>query len=318
MAYLEKSNMKGEREMSYAIGIDIGGTKTAIALVTDTGTLVEKQILKTEGSAAPRVMIDQMAHAVNDILKNNQLLVADLIGIGIGAPGPLDVTKGQITNPPNLPAWEGAPLVEMIKAHFPLTRIRLENDANAAAVAEKWVGAAQNVDTFVYMTISTGIGGGLYANGRPVFGSRGNGGEVGHIVIDSNGPLCTCGLRGCFEAVASGTAIAELGSKIKGQALTTKDVFALYEAGDAEMTPFVNDVFEKIGIGCVSMINLFDPELIVLGGGVTNVGQPLFDAVKAFTEKFALNPAGRDTPIVPSGLDQDTGVIGAAALIFAD
>jgi glucokinase len=304
--------------MTYAIGIDIGGTKTAIGLVTDSGTLVEKQILKTEISEPPRVMIDQMYEAVNVILKNNQLLVADLIGIGIGAPGPLDVKKGEITFSPNLPTWLGTPLVERVKAYFPLTRIRLENDANAAAVAEKWVGAAQNVDTFLYLTISTGIGGGLYADGRPVFGSTGNGGEVGHIIIDSNGPLCTCGLRGCFEAVASGMAIAELGSNLKGQALTTKDVFDLYEAGDAQMTTFVEDVFEKIGIGCVTLINTFDPELIVLGGGVTNVGKPLFDAVKAYTEKFALTPVGRHTPIVPSGLDQDTGVIGAAALIFAE
>lgn len=304
--------------MTYAIGIDIGGTKTAIGLLTDEGKLIEKQVLKTEANSAPKVMIDRMAETVNQILKNNQLLTADLVGIGIGAPGPLDVTKGQITNPPNLPAWEGTPLVDMFKKHFPLTRIRMENDANAAAVAEKWVGAAQDVETFVYLTISTGIGGGLYADGRPVFGSRGNGGEAGHIIIDSNGPLCTCGQRGCFEAVASGTAIAELGSKLKGQPLTTKEVFDLYEAGDPEMTTFVNDVFEKIGMGCVTMINVFDPELIVLGGGVTNVGQPLFDGVKAYTEKFALNPAGRKTPIVPSGLDQDTGVIGAAALIFAD
>jgi glucokinase len=304
--------------MTYAIGIDIGGTKTAIGLVTDKGQLVEKQILKTDGSVPPEVMIDRMCEAVKEILINNELSATYLTGIGIGAPGPLDVTKGEITNPPNLPAWLDTPLIERVKAHFPEKCIRLENDANAAAVAEKWVGAAQNAKTFVYMTISTGIGGGFYANGRSVFGFRGNGGEVGHIVIDSNGPLCTCGLRGCFEAVASGTAIAELGSKIKGQTLTTKDVFALYEVGDAEMTNFVNDVFEKIGIGCVSMINLFDPEIIILGGGVTNVGQPLFDAVKAYTEKFALNPAGRDTPIVPSGLGQDTGVIGAAALILAD
>ncbi|WEG13153.1 ROK family protein [Pullulanibacillus sp. KACC 23026] len=301
-----------------AIGIDIGGTKTAIGLVNQDGQLIDKHVLKTEGEKPPHEMVALIAKSVDMILNENGCdKGAGLSGIGIGAPGPIDIIKGEVTCPPNLPAWRDTPVVKWMQHYFPNTRIRLENDANAAAVAEKWVGQAQSCDDFVYMTISTGIGGGFYVNSRPVFGYRGNGGEVGHIVVDSSGPLCTCGQRGCFEAIASGTAIQEQGSKLAGRTLTPKEIFERYLEKDPILHPYLTNVFEKIGVGCVTMINLFDPELIVLGGGVTNMGEPLFAAARSYTEKFALNPAGRKTPIVPSGLDQDTGVIGAAALIQA-
>lgn len=297
-----------------AIGIDIGGTKTAIALVQGDGQLVDKISLKTEGP--PKDMVNQMISAVGDLLSRHHLNPeTEVLGIGIGAPGPIDVKKGEITCPPNLPGWRDTPVVAWFMARYPNLLIRLENDANAAAVAEKWVGAAQHCMDFVYLTISTGIGGGFYSNNKPVFGIHGNSGETGHIVVDSTGPMCTCGQRGCLEAVASGTAIQAKGSELIGRPLSTKEVFDLYKEGDPILTPYINDVFEKIGIGCVTMINLMDPELIVLGGGVTNVGESLFQAVRAYTEKFALNPASRHTPIRPSALNQDTGVIGAAALI---
>ncbi|WP_077614053.1 ROK family protein [Caenibacillus caldisaponilyticus] len=300
--------------MALAVGIDIGGTKTAIALVKENGDIVESAVIPTEADIAPDLMIDKMIAVLNDILRKAGVTAKDVAGIGIGAPGVIDLAKGEFTFAPNLP-WRDVPIVARFSEAFPVP-VRLGNDANVAALAEKWLGAARECDHFIYITISTGIGGGIYLNGKLYTGSRGNAGEIGHIVVEHNGRTCGCGQKGCFEAVASGTAIAKIGSELAGRPLSTKEVFDLYFAGDPVIKPFVEDVFNKIGAGCTSLINLFEPEMIVLGGGVTNVGTPLFDAVKRYVSEHAISPAGRATAIVPSQLSQNTGVIGAAALIL--
>jgi len=301
--------------MNYALGIDIGGTKTALGLVSSEGIVLSKTSLITDLSLQPSDMVDKIAEEANELLYNEGLQQADIKGIGIGAPGPLNTKLGQISEPPNLRNWWNFPIISSFKRHFQLP-IFLENDATVAALAEKWIGAAKNMDHFVYITISTGIGAGIYSHGNLITGATGNAGDIGHIVINSSGETCICGQRGCFEYIASGTAIAREASSILGLHLTTKEVFELALSGqNPDIEKLVNRVFQYIGAGCVTLINIFDPELLIIGGGVSQVGTPLFEGIRDYIKLHALNPAGRITPVVPAALQQDAGLIGASALI---
>ncbi|WP_442601307.1 ROK family protein [Paenibacillus sp. KN14-4R] len=301
--------------MKYAIGIDIGGTKTAIGLVNEEGSVIAKKVIPTDLTIPPASMIDRMSECVHDLMNQSEISYDQYIGIGIGAPGPLDTSKGMIACPPNLPQWVNIPVVELFEAKFSLP-IRMENDATAGALAEKWKGAAQGNNNFVYLTISTGIGAGMYLDGKLVTGARGNAGDVGHMMIDPSYGTCICGQKGCFEYIASGTGIARRGSEIMGEDLSTKDIFKLYEEKHPVIMEFIDAIYTYIGMGCVSLINICDPEKIVIGGGVSQVGDSLFQGVQQYVQQFALNPAGRMTEIVPAFLSQDAGLIGAAALIL--
>jgi glucokinase len=301
--------------MRYAIGIDIGGTKVAVGIVEGTGKLLHYTILSTDLEITPVQMIRQISLAVGELIVESGIEEEQIVGIGIGAPGPLDARRGRITCPPNMPKWLDVPIVAELSEAFSYP-ILLDNDANAATLAEKWIGAAQDSEHFVYLTISTGIGAGLYLDSKLISGSRGNAGDVGHVVVDPSKGTCACGQKGCLEWVASGTAIARQGSELMGTELTTQEVFELYQAGNTKITALIDDVFTAIGVGCVTLINLFDPEKIVIGGGVSQVGEPLFKEVQRYVSQYALNPSGRETQVVPASSRQDAGMIGAAALIL--
>ncbi|GIO85204.1 glucokinase [Paenibacillus faecis] len=303
--------------MKYAVGIDIGGTKTAIGLVDAGGAVLLKHSLPTDHTVSPAEMVDRIASAIRELTAKAGIdLAADVLGIGIGAPGPLNTRLGQIVEPPNMPGWWGFPVVESFRRHFPALDIAFENDATAAALAEKWQGAAKQADHFVFITISTGIGAGIYSHGRLLTGATGNAGDVGHFAIDPAAGTCVCGQRGCWEHIASGTAVARQASELLGRPVTSKEAFDLAASGtEPRISALIDQVFRYIGIGCVTLINTLDPELLVIGGGVSQVGAPLFDAVKAYVARHALNPSGRQTPVVPAALHQDAGLIGAAALV---
>jgi glucokinase len=301
--------------MDFCLGIDIGGTKTAIGVVDRTGNVHQITTIPTNLDISPEEMILAISMEVEKLLHHSLISENQLTGVGVGAPGPLDSKKGIVTSPPNLPNWRNVRLVDLLKRELDLP-VFLENDANAATLGEKWVGAAQDCRDFVYLTISTGIGAGIYTNHELVTGMSGNAGDIGHVVLDPSYGTCVCGQKGCLEWIASGTAIARLGSEKLGEELTTKEVFELYKAKHHVITPLVEEIFVKIGAGCVTIINFLDPERIVIGGGVSMVGEPLFEAIQAYVRTYALNPSGRQTEIVPAGLTQNSGVIGAAALVF--
>ncbi|WP_055110036.1 ROK family protein [Paenibacillus ihumii] len=300
--------------MTYAIGIDIGGTKTAIGIVDSHGTICAKTSLPTDLTIDPHVMVSRIADAAKQLLAEQSLDERQIAGIGVGAPGPLNTKTGYIVKPPNMKAWHDFPLLNSLKRHFKLP-IKFENDATAAALAEKWLGAARDAEHFIFITISTGIGAGIFSHGRLITGSTGNAGDVGHLVIDPSAGDCVCGQQGCWEFVASGTAIARQASRLLGRDITSKEVFELAQEGHADMKKLTEQAFRYIGIGCVTLINTFDPEKVVIGGGVSQVGEPLFSAVQDYVRSCALNPSGQSTPIVPAALNQDAGLIGAAALI---
>lgn len=301
--------------MQYAIGVDIGGTKTAIALVDENGEIVETKTLPTDLTLEPEQMVVHIANEIRRQMDVSKISNEDVIGIGIGAPGPIDNKKGMIVNPPNLKSWANFPIRERLKSEFPYPII-FENDANAAALAEMWIGAGQAHDNFIFITVSTGIGAGIVSDGRLLRGGVGNAGDIGHTVIDPTFGQCVCGQSGCLEWIASGTAIARQGSEIMGKQLSTKEIFDLYFQGEPNIVPFVEKVFRVLGIACVNLTNTFDTERIVIGGGVSQVGQPLFDAIQTYVQNYALDARRRQTDIVPAKLNQHAGVIGAAALCF--
>jgi glucokinase len=301
--------------MNYTVGIDIGGTKIAIGLVGTNGQILTKTSLEMDVTAKPQKVIDELILVVKEQLMRLPK-EAKVIGIGIGAPGPLDAKEGMITCPTNLPTWINFNIIEQFKAAFSLP-VFLENDANAAALAEKWIGAGVGCENFVYLTISTGIGAGIVNDGELLNGARGNAGEIGHVVIDPSFGLCQCGQYGCLYLIASGTAIAQHGSRILGLPVTTKDVFDLYHEGHKEIVILIEKVFQSLGVGCVSLINIIDPEIMIIGGGVSKVGDSLFSVLERYVGQYTLNPSARKTKIVSAALEQDAGLIGAAALAFS-
>lgn len=302
--------------MKYAIGIDIGGTKTAIGVVANSGEIINKISIPTDPAVTPYIMVERIAQNALSLVDDSGISASDISGVGIGAPGPLDTRSGHITCPPNLPSWHNFPLVEEMSKKLPYP-VKLENDATAACLAEKWIGAAQDAEHFVFITISTGIGAGLYMHGKLITGASGNAGDVGHFVIDPSAGKCVCGQYGCWEFIASGTAIARQAAELLGRQVSSKEAFDLSAAGDPQMQQLIDKVFRYIGIGCVTLINTLDPQKIVIGGGVSQMGDPLFQAVQNYVAGHALNPSGRHTPIVPAALQQDAGLIGAAALVHA-
>lgn len=299
--------------MNYAIGVDIGGTKTAIAMVDNHGKIVCQDIILTNLEIPPKEMIAEIVQVIKNLIDDASIEPQQIAGIGIGSPGPLDSENGVIVCPPNLPDWTNIPMKQMVETALPYP-VRLENDANAAALAERWLGAAQGCSEVVYMTVSTGIGAGIITGGKILHGKNGNAGDIGHTVVDPSFGPCTCGQDGCLEAIASGTAIAKHGSEVMGRRLDTEEVFNLYVQQEPKIVSLIDQVFKTLGIACVSLINTFDAEMIVIGGGVSKVGDPLFKAIREYTSKYALNPKGREAKVVPAMLEQNSGVIGAAGL----
>jgi glucokinase len=315
LKYDERLSKEKERINMYALGIDIGGTKTAIAIVKINGDVIDRDKISTDQAIEPKEMIDKIISHAKRLLATHNIKESDLYGIGIGAPGPLDVSRGMITYPPNLPRWRNVPIVKLMTMHFSVP-IRLENDASAAAVAEHTFGASKAYNDSLYITISTGIGAGIISENTLISGSKGNAGDIGHMVIDPSFGECVCGQYGCFEHICSGTAISREASKLKGTDISTEEAFRLYGAEDADIVPYLDTVIERMGMAFVSLINALDPEVIVVGGGVSQAGDRLFEPIRQYVKRFSLNKDAGGTPIVPAKLNQEAGVIGAASLAF--
>jgi glucokinase len=249
-------------------------------------------------------------------------------GIGICAPGPLDPTTGVILNPPNVPCWRNFPLAESIQKTFQVP-VRVDNDANAAALAETRWGAARGYRNVFYATIGTGIGTGIIFDGQIFHGRTGAAGEGGHVSIDYRGPLCGCGKPGCIEVLASGTAIARrareriaAGSKSSMLELAGKNLDAVtgeivgkaFAAGDPLATGILTETAEMVALWLGNMIDLLDPDIIVIGGGAAALFSPFFDHLRKRIPQLTVNPRANEVPIVSSRYGTDSGIAGGAAL----
>ena len=322
----------------WVAGVDLGGTKIAVGLVEvpkvmgsragwRLATRVERP---TPGREGPAAVLNAMAEAVKRACADAGVPVPVLAGVGVGAPGPLDAARGVVVQAPNL-GWREVDVVGSLRARLGVP-VFLENDANAAALGEWWAGAGRGTRHFIYVTVSTGIGGGIVIDGQLYVGAHGAAGEVGHMVIVADGgPLCACGQRGCLEALASGTAIARrarealAASPHEGGILreladgdpARVDARLVAEAarrGDALARRVLEETWRYLGAGLVNLMNLFDPELIALGGGVSRMGELMLEPLRRYVREHAVPGPAAGTRLVPAALGADAGIVGAAAV----
>lgn len=322
---------KGSRAGRYAVGVDLGGTKIAVALVSEEGRALHSLVVPTRPEEGVDAVLERMAESVELVLSAGGVRGEEVAGVGIGAPGSLDPETGRVIFSPNL-GWKDVPLREAMRRRLGQTTVVLENDANAAAWGEYCFGAGRGTRNFVYVTISTGIGGGIILDGRLYRGAGGSAGEVGHMTILAGGPRCSCGSDGCWEALASGTAIARrarealaLGEESalgelyrRGELITAAQVAQAAERGDRLAQRILAETWFFVGVGLANLANLFDPERIALGGGVAQVGEPLLARARELVRLRALAGPAREVEVTLAALKGEAGVLGAAALALRE
>jgi glucokinase len=309
----------------YVVGIDLGGTKIATCLMDEEGCIVKKIILPTLASEGPEAVIGRMKASVYEVMKQAKVDRKSILAVGVGSPGPMDSEKGIIKNPPNLPGWIQIPLKNILWDEFKLP-IALENDANAAALGENLYGSGKSAKNFMYITVSTGIGGGVVVNGKLFKGANGNAAEIGHTTINFQGPRCGCGNMGCWEAYASGSALARFaGEGIKNgrktaiteiacdENIKAEHVFTAAKQGDDYAKELVDREGYYLGVGLANMINSFNPDSIAIGGGVTNEWDLFSDRMLEVMEERALKANFENLKVIKATLGSDVGIMGAAA-----
>lgn len=313
----------------YAVGVDLGGTKIATGIVDQDGKLLDQLVCDTDAKEGSDAVLERMAQSVKTLLERQNAKPEDVLGIGVCSPGPLERETGLVLFAPNL-GWKNVYLGPILQEKTGITTY-VENDANAAALAEKWFGAGRGVENMVYITVSTGVGSGIIINDRLYAGTHGTAGEVGHIVIEGDGPLCGCGQRGCLESLASGTAIARMAKEalqagaesvirdlVEGDldAISAKVVGEAAKQGDKVAQEVLDKAFYYLSLGVVNVLNLFDPEVVVIGGGVSKLGDMLFTPVIEQVRKKAVAGPREKTRIVPAALGVDAGMLGACSLVL--
>lgn len=310
------------------IGIDVGGTNVKIALVDSDGKIGYSNTIPTRAEMGYEYTINNMKQAIRDLMTETKLSAKDIEGIGFGLPGQVDFKSGIVRLITNIPGWVEIPLAKMIEDEFHIPT-RIDNDVRCAALGELNFGAGKGCENLICITVGTGIGSGLIINGKLVRGASNAAGEIGHIKLQMHdGPICGCGDTGCLEAFASGpsiVAMAEeyiLGGKstkyremANGGTITPFIVAEAAKAGDPVARRIFTRMGEYIGIGMASVVNLLNPERIIVGGGVADAGDILLTPLKETIKKRAMKIAGETVQVVPAQLGNTAGVIGASLLI---
>jgi glucokinase len=311
--------------MSPVVAVDFGGTNIRSAFFPAESIQPIKQIkIKTKAEEGPEAVINRMVGAIEEVAPTQR----EGLRIGIASPGPLDPFRGIILSTANLPGWESIPLAEQIstRMHCPVV---INNDANLAALGEWKHGAGRGVNDLIYLTISTGIGGGVITQGRMLLGARGLAGELGHMRVTQDGPMCGCGQRGHIEAIASGTSIARIvRNRINaGEASILTDMIEDLEElesvnigiaaqeGDALAISAIENAGKAIGSHIASLVHAFNPDRIIIGGGVSQLGDLLFTPIRKTLAEEIIHPAYlQDLKVIPAELGDDAGLIGAMVL----
>jgi glucokinase len=317
--------------MRYLVGVDIGGTNIVVGTVAEDGSAVHgvrsAPTLPEEGPEAVLGRIARLVQAsIAETEKTAGIARERVVGVGIGSPGPLDRDRGVVLLTPNL-GWRELPLRDLVSEAVGLPA-SLDNDANCAIYGEWWVGAARGSQYVVGLTIGTGIGGGIVIGGKIYYGTSGVAGEIGHTTIDSTGRRCKCGNYGCLEAYASGPAIAaraiegiETGAEtrlpgmVSGELskITAQTVYEAAKANDEYALEIVRDTAKFLGAGVANLVNIFNPDTVVIVGGVTTAGDQLFVPLRGEVKRRAFKPAVDRCSIVPGELPGTAGVVGAVA-----
>jgi glucokinase len=295
-----------------ALGIDIGGTKISGALVDKHGNIVEQISVQTDSKKKRDERLVSLFEIV-EYLKSG----IDLEGIGIGSAGRIDHINGIVTRPTaNIPEWEGLELKKIVEEKFQLP-VYVDNDANVAALGEGWTGTAQGLQSYVTLTLGTGVGAGIVLNGELLYGSKSNGGELGHIPLYPGGDLCRCGLSGCVEQYISGNALIRKANLVmndrnrKTPYTQGDDIFQDYLTGIEEVKDVVHKYIYDLTLVLTTIQNSFDPELMVIGGGVIHSKEIWWPLLMDHIDKLPISMS-----VVPALLDNKAGIIGAASMVY--
>ena len=308
---------------SYCFGIDIGGTTVKCGLFLTTGELCEKWEIKTRTEDGGKAILPDVAAAIQAKMKEKGIAKEQVTGVGVGVPGPV-VKEREVTVAVNL-HWGHTMLADELETLLGGIPVKVGNDANVAALGEMWKGGGEGTKNLIMATLGTGVGGGIIIDGKIITGSHGAGGEIGHACVEpTETETCNCGNKGCLEQMASATGIVRLAKRIldentevtvlKKDRISAKSVFDAYKAGDKVAARIVDKFAGYLGNALAIFSCVVDPEIIVIGGGVSKAGQPLIDAVEKYFRRDAFVTC-KDTPIVLAKLDNDAGIYGAAKLV---
>jgi len=314
------------------LGVDLGGTKILTAVTNSQGKMLSHDHSITPAPKGHEAVIQSILESAHRALKQADVAISELTAIGVGAPGLSNPETGILFTSPNLPGWRNVPLRDIIQERLGKKTFVI-NDANAAALGEFYFGAARGIRNFIYITLSTGIGGGIVIDGKIYSGAIGAAGEVGHMTIDDEGPICNCGNRGCWETLASGTALAkEARHRIKEgvatsileyaegdvEKVTAQVIYSAAERGDSLAKELIARTGYYVGVGLANLINIFNPELIVIGGGLSNIGDMLLEPAFKVAEERAYKEAFQTMRFASAGLGRSSGVLGAAAFALQE
>jgi glucokinase len=316
------------RRKKYLGAVDLGGSKILSVIAEGDGRRLGEDRRSTGAEEGPKLVLERIVGSLEEALAEAGLQQSNLAAVGICSPGPCDIDAGVICSAPNLPGWRDVPICRYLEERLDVPA-RLENDANAAALGEHVYGAGRGCRHLIYMTVSTGIGGGLIIDGRLYRGATGVAGELGHMTIDPHGPVCGCGNHGCLEALASGTAIAARGEELVAQGgsallaklaqgqgrLTAETVAQAAGQGDVACQDIIRRAGYYLGVGLASYVNIFNPEMVIIGGGLAKVGDLLLGPARAEMESRAMPEALGAVQLKLAELGDYAGVMGMVALL---
>lgn len=318
-----------DRNAPYLLGHDIGGTKLAVTVAEQNGKILHKVRRPTEAERGPRAVVASLVDMSREAMARAALAPEDLAGVGVSCGGPLDTETGVVYAPPNLPGWDEVPLKAWLESALALP-VFVENDANASALAEWSFGAGRGCRHMVYMTMSTGIGGGIILDGRLYRGPGDTAGEVGHMTIVENGPVCGCGKRGCLEALCSGPSIArrarekaqaEPGSRMVDLAggnpacITAETVMDAARQDDPAAREIVDETARYMAVGLGNIVNILNPEVIVIGTILVKAQDLLLEPIRAYLRRETWPRVYDTVRVVPAGLGDEVGDLAAIAVI---
>jgi glucokinase len=309
------------------VAVDVGGTKFIASVIDKSGKMLSRVYCPTLAHQGPKKVIKRLAATIQQSVKESGAGMKGIGGISLAIAGIIDISRGLITEAPNLPDWRNIRLDSLLEAEFKIPAFLL-NDASAAALGERCFGAGIGIDNLIYITVSTGIGGGLIINGELYNGADGSAAEIGHMIILADGPACNCGQHGCLEALASGSAIAILARDrlIAGEqsilmdmvdgipaAVTAEHVTIAGRKRDIVALSVIWEAAYYLGIGLSNLVNLFNPQVIVIGGGVSTMGEMLLRPARKSMREHAFRLPASTVRVVKSKLSPDSGILGAAA-----
>jgi glucokinase len=304
----------------HVVGIDVGGTNLRVSLAREDGEIVDRRHRDTDPEGPAAAGIEALSQMVTELATANGLRMSDIESCAVGVPGPTDPDKGILYDPPHLPGWHNVEVARLLKEATGIPT-HLENDAQLAAYGEFHRGAGRGSKHVVFVTISTGIGGGIVIDGKLYSGAAGSAGEVGHVMVDPDGPVCSCGRRGHLEALASGTSMARIAREriAAGEAssLASLEMFTAHEIGEAAdegdelAVSVLTNAGRLLGLTFGGLLNILDPEVLILGGGVIQIGSILLDPLYAAIKEQAFEANYSHARITTAGLGQDAGLVGA-------